>query len=95
MQMTNQPTLHNETQGNARIIAHQVSFVENNNRILGKVSLFGGFDYKVDLGPYPFRISSNNFGCGHLFDPINKIVSALSATPIKIIGQPEFTCFKR
>jgi len=64
---------------------HIVSFWEENGFIIGYVSLFSRFNYKVILGKYPFTIRPIKFGCITAFDPFSReIITNTSSTILKI-----------
>lgn len=95
IRQTNEPTLFTERKAEKRAPYYQVSFLHINGWIIGKVSLFGVFDYEVKIGHYDFHIDPANFGCGHNFDPFNKKWSPLYSSTTPIVCQNSFALFRR
>lgn len=75
---------------------HIVTFQKEGDYITSFIKLFGIFSYKIILGKYPFKIQSNNFGCGTGFNPFSKeIINSMYSTPQPIIGKAKYGLFCR
>lgn len=91
-----EPTLFNEIDAKNRTIAHQVSFLSRNNIIIAKTTILGIGDYEVCIGSFPFKmIKESDFGCGHLFDPVNNNILPLYSSTTPCVGRPNFSVIKK
>lgn len=81
--LENEPIIYDEKINEARFIGHTVIFDNNNGNLISQISFLGKRIYTVNLGTFPEELKNNNFGCGHLFDPINKKIHQLTQDPNK------------
>ncbi len=75
--------IYDEKINNARFMGHTIIFDEENGNLISKISFLGKRIYTVNLGVMPDELKQHNFGCGHLFDPINKKIYQLTQNPNK------------
>jgi hypothetical protein len=66
-----------------RLIGHLVTFNNENGRIISKVSLLGRLTYTISLGQTPEELSTEDFGNGHIFDPLSKKIHGLTRNPAR------------
>lgn len=65
-----------------RYFAHILSFEEEQGSLIAKINFYGiPLIYKVRLGKMPIGWQKENFGSGHLFDPISKEIQQLIRVP--------------
>jgi hypothetical protein len=79
----NESLIFDEKAGSARFVGHTVIISEENGDLVSKISFLGKRIYTVTLGPIPVELIRNDFGCGHLFDPINNKIHQLTQDPSK------------
>lgn len=73
-----EPIIYDEKIKNTRLIYHTVTFSIYNNDVISEISFLGKRIYTVILGHAPQELLKTNFGCGHVFDPINKKILGLT-----------------
>jgi len=93
----NEPVIFDEKLRGSRFIGHTIVFYEENGYIISKASFLGKRIYKVVLGAIPNDLRKENFGCGHLFDPINRKIFGLTQNQGKWNSgqEPGFGLFNR
>ncbi|NBX50427.1 hypothetical protein EBT25_10890, partial [bacterium] len=65
-----------------RYFAHILSFEEEEGCLIAKVNFYGiPLIYKIRLGEMPISWRQENFGSGHLFDPVSKEIQQLIRVP--------------
>lgn len=65
-----------------RYFAHILSFEEEDGCLMAKVNFYGiPLIYKIRLGEMPISWRQENFGSGHLFDPVSKEIQQLIRVP--------------
>ncbi|MFA5166266.1 MAG: HNH endonuclease [Candidatus Paceibacterota bacterium] len=82
-ELGSEPIIYDEKIDNMRFIGHTVIFSKENGNLVSKISFLGKRIYTVVLGLIPDEFKRNDFGCGHLFDPINKKIHQLTQDPNK------------
>lgn len=89
--------LFEEKQSGGRFTAHQIVFYQESNNIVSELILLGRKIYKIMIGEIPKELARVEFGCGHLFSPMDRTVHNLTQNPAKIgvTSEPEFGLFKR
>lgn len=94
---TNESILYDEKDSKKVRLVHLVCFIQENNQIIGKVSLLGRFTYKVILGNNPFKVSFDRrrFGCGTCFNPFSGEIMKLSSIPYFLITSDKYGLFCR
>ncbi len=77
------PILKEEIDEGKRLLAHFVNFLPDNSRVVIRMTFYGlPTVYKIDLGDLPQELNTNNFGCGHAFNPFtHKIINLTQAQP--------------
>ncbi|MEX0909751.1 MAG: hypothetical protein WDZ75_00475 [Candidatus Paceibacterota bacterium] len=77
------PILKEEIDEGKRLIAHFINFLPDNGRVVVRMTFYGlPVVYKVDLGDIPDVLNTNNFGCGHAFNPFKGEILNLSQIPV-------------
>ena len=67
-------------------LAHGVGVSSNRGRVVGQVTLFFRFHYRIVLADGGFLFAPTVVGKGHLFDPINRQIVELTPDPRR--GRP-------
>lgn len=95
--LTNEPLLYQERGSNYRLLGHIVTFGHDLTSIIARVSFLNKRTYKVLLGQSFQEVQRPDFGCGHIFDPINHDFHGLTQNPLKEGSglQPGFRLFNR
>ncbi len=98
--ISEEPILKEERDQKKRLIAHLINFLPENGKIFVRMTFFGlPAIYKIELGMIPDELVTQNFGCGHAFDPFAHRVDNLSQTPALGVSREEvkdsFGLFKR
>lgn len=76
------PITFEENQSKKRIVSHMINFVEETEMIIVRMTFFGcPAIYKIILGKITDGISTESFGCGHLFDPFSKRIINMANKP--------------
>lgn len=84
------PITYEENQSKKRIVSHVINFVEEKGIVVSKMTFFGcPAIYKIILGKMPDGISTESFGCAHLFDPFSKRVINMANKPTPVELTPE------
>lgn len=59
-----------------------MNFVEEGGMVVARMTFFGcPAIYKIILGKMPDGIPTQDFGCGHLFDPFSKRIINMANKP--------------
>jgi hypothetical protein len=80
----NEPIIYDEklisdkNNNNIRYVGHTINFYKENGKIVSQVSFLGQLIYTVVLGDIVPELDKENFGSGHLFDPINHEIHGLT-----------------
>lgn len=95
-----EPILLKERLENKRLIAHMISFLQEDGNIVARMTFFGLPQiYKIILGKIPLELNKNNFGCGHAFSPFTRGIYNLSQQSVENPTEDEvrlsFGLFKR
>jgi hypothetical protein len=67
-------------------VAHAVGVAWKNGKVVGQVTFFFQFHYRVILADGGFAIPPETIGIGHLFDPVNHRIHELTPDPRR--GRP-------
>jgi len=78
-----EPIIFDEKVVNTRFVGHTIIFNEENGNLISKISFLGKRIYTVVLGLIPDELKRSDFGCGHLFNPVNKKIYQLTQDPKK------------
>lgn len=82
--LTDEPLLEEDRNTTSRLLGHIITFEKNGKNILAKVSFLNRRTYTVALGPIWEEIAEcDNFGSGHLFDPLKHEIHGLTRDPAK------------
>ncbi|MFA5134026.1 MAG: HNH endonuclease [Patescibacteria group bacterium] len=91
------PIIFDEKQKGMRLLGHTITFSAEDGYIISKISFIGKKIYTVILGQIPKELNRADFGCAHIFDPINKKTLQLTQNVFKWGSGQEmgFGLFKR
>lgn len=81
VEVSNDPIIYDEKESEHRFVGHSIVFYQEDGMIYSRLSFFGAKIYKVLLGEATAEFLDNNFGCGHLFDPIEHSIHNLTQRP--------------
>lgn len=70
-----------EKQKGQRLITHIIVFKIENGKIIGKLTLFGKSVYEIVIGEVPEHLNTEDFGCGHEFNPFDHTIYNLTQKP--------------
>ncbi|OGL95786.1 hypothetical protein A2348_00125 [Candidatus Uhrbacteria bacterium RIFOXYB12_FULL_58_10] len=75
--------IYDEVVAGGRIPGHRISFVEQDGKLVSRISLIGKRTYIIHLGELPEEYRCENFGSAHFFDPIRHNVLGMTQNPAK------------
>jgi len=81
--LSSEPLLYHERDSDKRLLGHIVTFSQDSVSVIVRVSLLNLRTYTVVIGPAMQELQRSDFGCGHIFDPINHEILQLTQNPSK------------
>jgi len=83
IELGSEPIILEEKIYDHRFIGHTIVFYEMKGNLVSKISFLGKRIYTVLLGPISNEFKRDDFGCGHIFNPIDKTIHQLTQNPKK------------